>query len=736
MTPRTIYETPRAAGAPGEEVVTSTCAHNCGGRCVVNAHVKDGAIVRISTDPRKWTPEMPPLTACVRGFGAAERVNHPDRLRYPLRRVGPRGGGAFERISWDEALDEVAAQMRRIRDAYGPAAILDCSRSGSTAVLHNRAVVQRFLHLFGGCTELWSNLSNEAEIFAIRHTYGPAADCKFAGREPTDYVNSRLMILWGWSPADGTFGTNNPQYLHWAHERGVRIVSIDPRATRTSLKLADEHVPIRPGTDAAMLIAMTQVIVSEGLHDQAFLDRVTVGFDEAHLPEGAPVGSSYRSYLLGLSDGIAKTPEWAEPLTGVPAATIRRLAREFGTLKPAALQTGYAPGRTAYGEQFHRAAYALCAITGNVGISGGSSGCSGGARHHGIKRLGAPPNPANSRVASTLLADLLTRGRAGGYPADIKMVYSACGDLANQCPNVNKITEGLNGLEFMVAHDHFLTPTARYADIVLPATTFWERSDIHTPWSGAGHYAIYMQQAISPMYECRNDMDICADLAKRLGLEGYKRLPDAEWLREVCAGTDIDDFDAFRAQGVARLAPGEDAVAFAREVRDPARHPFSTPTGKIEIYSTSIAANPDPHGLGRIPAIPTWIPPHAGDPRYPLELISPKSRARTHSTHDNQEILSRADRQDVWMHPADAAARGIVNGQAVRVFNQRGATILPAHVTDRIARGVVSIKEGAWFTPGESGADTRGCANVLTEDRATPAGAPTYNTCLVEIAPA
>ena len=736
MTPRTIYETPRAAGAPGEEVVTSTCAHNCGGRCVVNAHVKDGAIVRISTDPRKWTPEMPPLTACVRGFGAAERVNHPDRLRYPLRRVGPRGGGAFERISWDEALDEVAAQMRRIRDAYGPAAILDCSRSGSTAVLHNRAVVQRFLHLFGGCTELWSNLSNEAEIFAIRHTYGPAADCKFAGREPTDYVNSRLMILWGWSPADGTFGTNNPQYLHWAHERGVRIVSIDPRATRTSLKLADEHVPIRPGTDAAMLIAMTQVIVSEGLHDQAFLDRVTVGFDEAHLPEGAPVGSSYRSYLLGLSDGIAKTPEWAEPLTGVPAATIRRLAREFGTLKPAALQTGYAPGRTAYGEQFHRAAYALCAITGNVGISGGSSGCSGGARHHGIKRLGAPPNPANSRVASTLLADLLTRGRAGGYPADIKMVYSACGDLANQCPNVNKITEGLNGLEFMVAHDHFLTPTARYADIVLPATTFWERSDIHTPWSGAGHYAIYMQQAISPMYECRNDMDICADLAKRLGLEGYKRLPDAEWLREVCAGTDIDDFDAFRAQGVARLAPGEDAVAFAREVRDPARHPFSTPTGKIEIYSTSIAANPDPHGLGRIPAIPTWIPPHAGDPRYPLELISPKSRARIHSTHDNQEILSRVDRQDVWMHPADAAARGIVNGQAVRVFNQRGATILPAHVTDRIARGVVSIKEGAWFTPGESGADTRGCANVLTEDRATPAGAPTYNTCLVEIAPA
>jgi len=736
MASRTIYEAPRIAGAPGEEVFTSTCAHNCGGRCVVNAHVKDGAIVRISSDPRKWTPELPPLTACVRGFGAAERVNHPDRLRYPLRRVGPKGSGQFERISWDEALDEVAGQMRRIRDAYGPAAILDCSRTGSTAVIHNRAVVQRLLHLFGGCTELWSSLSNEAEIFALRHTYGPQADCKFSGREPSDYVNSRLMILWGWSPADGTFGTNNPQYLHWAHQRGVRMVTVDPRATRTSLKLADEHVAIRPGTDAAMLIAMAQVIVSENLHDQAFLDRLVLGFDETHLPEGAPPGSSYRSYLLGLSDGVVKTPEWAEPLTGVPAATIRRLAREFGTVKPAALQCGYAPGRTGYGEQFHRAAYALCAITGNIGIPGGSTGCSGGASFHGIKRQGASANPVNARVASTLLADLLERGQAGGYPADIKMVYSACGDLANQCPNVNKITAGLERLEFMVAHDHFLTPTARYADIVLPATTFWERSDMHTPWSGSGHYVIFMQQAIPPMYECRNDVDICADLAERLGLEGYKRPSDLDWLREVCQDTNIDDFDTFREKGLARLPAPEDPVAFAREVRDPERYPFSTPSGKIEIYSTSIAANPDLYGLGRIPAIPTWIAPHADDPRHPLELISPKSRARTHSTHDNQPVLSRADKQDVWMHPADAAARGIVDGQVVRVFNQRGATILPAHVTERIAPGVVSIKEGAWFTPDAAGRDTRGCANVLTEDRASPAGSPTYNTCRVDIAPA
>ena len=174
-------------------------------------------------------------------------------------------------------------------------------------------------------------------------------------------------------------------------------------------------------------------------------------------------------------------------------------------------------------------------------------------------------------------------------------------------------------------------------------------------------------------------------------------------------------------------------MAFAREIRDPEHHPFTTPSGKIEIYSMALAANPDPYGLGRIPAIPTWIPPVDSDPRHPLRLCTPKSRARTHSIHSNQKILARADRDDVWLHPVDAAARGIADGQPARVFNDRGATILPAKVTDRIAPGVVSIREGAWFTPDGDGVDRRGCANVLTDDRSAPSGATTYNTCLVEV---
>jgi anaerobic dimethyl sulfoxide reductase subunit A len=475
------------------------------------------------------------------------------------------------------------------------------------------------------------------------------------------------------------------------------------------------------------------VIASEGLQDQAYCDRHVLGWDEAHLPPDAPAGASYHSYLFGLADGVRKTPEWAEAITGMPAATIRRLAIEFATLKPAALHCGYAPGRTAFGEQFHRAAYALAAITGNVGIPGGNSGTSNGATGRGpIKVFPAGKNPIDARVSSPMLADLLTRGRAGGYPADIKLIYSAAGDIFNQAPNVTKTVAALDGVEFFVAQDHFLTPTARYADVVLPATTFWERNDIHTPWAGAGHYAIYMKQAIEPMYECRNDMDIFADLARRVGIAGYNDKTEAEWLRELTKDG-IDDFEAFAARGLARLPAPEDAVAFAKQIRDPERYPFTTPSGKIEVYSVALAANPDPYGLGAMPPIPTWIPPLTPDPRYPLQLCNAKSRARTHSVHGNQEILSRADRDDVWVSVADAAARGIADGDRVRVFNGRGATVLVAKVTDRIAPGVVSIKEGAWFTPDASGDDVRGCANVLTEDRSAPCGATTFNTCLVQV---
>src|SRR5206468_244550 len=241
-----------------------------------------------------------------------------------------------ERISGEAGLDEVAREMRRVRDTYGPAAVLDCSRTGSLSMLHGRGASQRFLHMFGGCTELWSNLSAEAEVFAVKQTYGAKAEYKSAGREPIDYVNSRLIVMWGWSPGDGTFGTGTLQHLKRARQHGVRVVCVDPRVTRSSRQLADEHFFLSPSTDAAALIAMAYVITSRGLQDQSYLDRHVLGFDEAHLPPGAPRGASYRAYLMGEADGVRKTPQWAEAITGMPAATIERLAVEFATSKPAA----------------------------------------------------------------------------------------------------------------------------------------------------------------------------------------------------------------------------------------------------------------------------------------------------------------------------------------------------------------------------------------------------------------
>ena len=263
-------------------------------------------------------------------------------------------------------------------------------------MLHGSAGAKRFFNKFGGCTLLWSNMSAEAEIFAIRHTYG--ADYKMAGREPTDYVNSKLIVMWGWSPADGHFGTGTKEYLREAKKAGVRIVCVDPRRTRTSAAFADEHIYIKPSTDAAAVIAMAYVIVSEGLHDQAYCDRHVLGFDEAHLPR-APSGR----LVPRLSDGRGRRRRGQDAGMGVGdlQASTRPPSAVWPSSsprpKPAALQCGYAPGRTAFGEQFHRAAYALAAITGNVGIVGGSSGCSNGATGRAGIRLPPGTNPIARR---------------------------------------------------------------------------------------------------------------------------------------------------------------------------------------------------------------------------------------------------------------------------------------------------------------------------------------------------
>ncbi len=728
-------------------IVPSGCCHDCGGRCVLRAHVKDGVIVRIETD----NGEQPQIRACLRGRAYRQRVYAPGRLQYPMRRVGERGSGQFERISWDEALETVAAEMTRIRDKYGHKSILLNAGAGNQGMLHGGGPVGRLLQGFGGFTRTWASPSYEGALFASMATYGTIS----TGNSREDLLNSRFIIMWGWDPANTVWDPGTSLILAKAREKGIRIVAIDPRFTDSAAVLADRWIPIRPGTDAAMLIAMAYVIITENLHDQAFLDKYTVGFD------------AYQDYVLGKEDGIARTPQWAEEITGVPADTIINLAREYATLKPAALIAGWGPARSALGEIYSRTANVLTAITGNIGIPGGYAAGfmrsyssrashrpsrSGGGGGGNPVEAGAPPrkdslyklrggtNPSSARIHYSKIFDAILRGTAGGYPADIRMLYIVASNLINQHGNTRRGVEALKSesLEFIVAQDQFMTPTTRLADIILPVVTFMERSDMAPAWLGSPYY-IYLNKAVESLYESKTDVQICRELAGKLGIpETFGDTSEDDMLRGIAAGrNDIEDFEALKRDGVLKIKGVPPTISFKEQIEDPENNPFPTLSGKIEIYCEHIAEMNDP----MMPSIPRYISPQENydDPlagKYPLQLITPHPKRGTHSSLDMVPWLREVEPQAVWINTSDAGSRGIADGDLVDIFNDRGRVRIPARVTERIMPGVVCLPEGSWYNPDEDGVDRGGCANVLTPDERSPGGAAIANTVLVQVEPA
>ena len=726
----------KSSGQPGEVMVVPTsCCHDCGGRCVLKAHVRDGVIIRIETDDG----EEPQLRACLRGRAYRQRVYAPDRLQFPMKRVGERGEGKFERISWDEALDTVARELNRVRDTYGLSNILFIKLAGSQGFVHGTGPVDRLLKAFGGFTERWGSPSNEGAVFASMATYGT----EFTGNSRDDLLNSRLVIMWGWNPADTVWVTNTSFYLAKAREAGVKIISVDPRFTDSAATFADQWIPIRPGTDTAMLIAMAYVMIEENLQDQKFLDTYTVGFDKL------------KDYVLGMEDGVAKTPKWAEEITGVPADTIANLAREYAGVKPAALIVSFAPGRSAMGEQYHRAASTLAAMTGNIGIHGGNA--PGAKLAYPSRQLRMPPsppnpvveaapprknalpsledtNPSSALIHTSKLYDAILQGKAGGYPSDLKLLYVVCCNPLNQFPNTNKAVEALRKLEFIVIHEQFMTPTARFADILLPVNTFMERNDIVRPWVGAPYW-FYMNKAIDSLGESKTDLEISMELAPRLGVSDYDPRPEVKRLKEIANALYVEpDYDKFKKEGLFKVKLSEPFISFKDQIEDPENHPFPTPSGKIEIYSQLLADMNNPV----IPPIPKYIESWEGlndslVEKYPLQLITPHLKRRTHSTLDNIPWLRELEPQDAWISETDARVRDIKSGDEMRVFNDRGEVVIPAKVTERIMPGVVSIGQGAWYNPDEKGVDRGGCTNVLTKDDYSPGGAFCSNTTLVQI---
>lgn len=706
---------------------------NCGGACLLKAYVKDGVIVRMETDDGG----EPQLRNCLRCRAYRQRVYAPDRILYPLKRVGERGEGNFERISWDEALEKVASEYKRVKETYGPAAVIYLTTGGDMGQVHNSRTAVRVFSLAGGCTLMWGIASNEGWMFACQTTYGYPA-----GNDHRDLINSKLVVLWGMNPVNIIDGCGTSYALARAKEAGTRFIVVDPRFTDTAALVADRWIPIKPGTDAAAMIAMAYVMITEDLHDKRFLDTYTAGFDR------------FKEYVLGEEDGVPKTPAWAERITNIPAQTIGELAREYATTKPAALLPSKAPGRTAYGEQYHRAAFVLAAMTGNIGIPGGSAGSEISQRGEtpfpmgpAMRTGGNPVDAASPRRRDALptaiskgpgllarlhnseVIDALLKGKAGGYYSDYKMVYTANTNYLNQYPNVNKAVKALKSLEFIAIQEQFITPTAKFADIILPTCTFFERND--AVW-GAGPHLAYQRKVIEPLGESRSHLDICTGLAEKMGIADYSDKTEEEWLEQIMKPA-VTDYERFKETGVEKFYL-EPTVPFKKEIADPANHPFPTPSGKIEIYSQQIADIENP----LMPPIPKYIETweSANDPlaeNYPLQLITTHFKRRAHSQFDNIPWLRELEPQALKINTHDAQARGIKDGDQVRVFNDRGEVIIPAQVTQRIMPGVADLPEGAWYDPDEQGIDHGGCANVLTRDARSPSGAFTTNTCLVQV---
>jgi len=742
---RLLEKKPKIELDPAQtKTVHSGCSQDCGGQCPLTYHVRDDRVVKI--EPHDVG--LPEYRVCVRGLLAHYRVYAADRLKFPLKRVGQRGEGKFIRVSWDEALNEVAEQITRIKDTYGPAAVMNLSWSGSTGRLHHATLSKRFLNMAGGQTKCWGGCSYQGAFFSNLATYGTL----YSGHYRKDLLNSMMIILWGCDPARTIFGTETRYFLGQAKQKGTRIVCIDPRYTDSAAALASKWIPIRPGTDAAMLVAMAYVILQKGLQDQHFLDTYTTGFEK------------FRDYVLGDEDGIAKTPEWAAKITGVPADTISELALEYATRKPAALLAGFAPGRSAAGEQYHRVACTLSAMTGSIGVSGGSTaGLDLGHRPaaevsvaddylkiyadvdetpNAVEK-GAPLHEYNvsgirkhtaDKVHPSRAWDSILRGRAGGYYSDIKMLYVTNGNCLNQYPDVNRGVEALKKLEFVVVHDQFMTPTAKHADIVLPVCTWFERNDMKVPWQ-FGHYFVYTNKAIEPMYDTKTDLQIFTELAQRMGIADFAEKTEDDWLRALAVSKGIVDYDAFKTSGFYQPPQPDDYVAFAPQIKDPEHNPFPTPSGRIEIFSQRIADFNRPDVL---PSIPKYVETWEGlaDPKralYPLQLMTIHPGNRVHSQLYNIRWLQEIEPHTVWLNPADARSRNIRDKELVKVFNDRGAVVIRVMVTARIMEGVVGICEGAWYNPDASGVDRGGCANVLTRGEHSPGGAYCSNTALVQI---
>ncbi|UTT87114.1 molybdopterin-dependent oxidoreductase (plasmid) [Vibrio pelagius] len=739
----------------GEERVVQTCStFDCGGKCDIRAHIKNGALTQITTRPDEDIDEyMPMMRGCVRGRGYRKFVNNPERLKYPMKRVGKRGEGKFERISWEEATSYIAKEIQRLTNEHGPECRFVTNNTAVTGgAFSGDKMLKRLFNTTGGYLSYYHSVSMGNTLAATPYTYGTAV----SGNSMDTLLDSKLVILWGHNPTETIFGHSN-HYYQQMKRNGTKFIVVDPRYSDTVSSYADQWIPLLPTSDNALMDAMMYVIYTENLHDADFIAKNTIGFDEDSMPEGVPSGESLVSYLTGVKDGVQKTPEWAEKITKVPAQTIREFAIEYATTKPAALIQGWAPQRHNCGERSARGSTLLATITGNVGVSGGWAGGAGfaGGRKFAVY-VDQKENPVKESISIMNWVDAVDApekvtpevGLTGAeqLKSPIKMIFSLAGNyLANQNPNINraaKILEDENKVELIVVSDLYMSPSAQYADILLPETAFTERWNIGETW-GTGSYLVLSEKLVEPDFERRSDYDWLCDVAKKLGVyqefsEGRTEKQWIEWIweetRKLHASDNLPSFEQF--QQTRRFAFKDSTyVAFEQNVKNIEQYPLDTPSGKIEIFSKRLYDMNHPE----IPALSSYVPAHEGfeDPlakRFPLQLITWKPKNRANSTQFKNPWLQEVAKQELWMNPIDAEKRGVKDGELIKAYNDRGVVNIPVKVTPRIMPSVVALANGGWRQLNSQGVDVGGCANTLSSENITPlAKGNSHNTMLVEV---
>lgn len=729
--------------------------------------VRAGRIV--ATRPLPDDPDPSPI-----GQSIPDAIHHACRVKQPLVRQGwlergpeshrgGRGTESFIPLSWEEALDLVAGELRRIQKSSGNSSIFGGSYGWASAgrFHHAQSQLHRFLNQLGGYVRSVNTYSFAAAEVIVPHIFG--YNWGTIRSETTSWPviaeRTELIVGFGGIPlkntqvsAGGLSKHTTRGWLERCKENGVEFVNISPIRDDVADFLQAEWLAPNPNTDTALMLGLAHTLLQEGLHDQTFLDKYCTGFE------------SFRAYLMGDHDGQPKDSEWAASICNIPANTIRALARRMGAARTF-ITVSWSLQRADHGEQPYWMAAVLAAMLGEIGLPGGGIGYGYGATGSignpvgSVRGMALPQgtNLVQAFIPVARIADMLLNpgesfdynGQRLQYP-DIRLVYWCGGNPFHHHQDLNRLVEAWQRPETIIVHEPWWNSHARHADIVLPATTPLERNDIG--WQAADPVVLAMERAIPPIGEARNDYDIFSGLADRLGFKDSftEARTEQAWLQHLYDGfrsqftrgdNNLPPFDEFwRAGRVTLPTKVEQKVQFAQFREDPVAHSLPTPSGRIEIFSETIAG----FSYDDCPGHPAWLEPTEwlggnGGRRFPLHLISNQPSTRLHSQHDPGavSIANKVQgREPLLIHPTAATARGIEEGSVVRVFNDRGACLAGARITERISPTVVVLSTGAWFDPTAPGElERHGNPNVLTLDKGTSrlAQGPISQTTLVEV---